>query len=123
MYDKENVFAKIIKGEIPCDKVYQDKNVLAFRDLNPVAPVHVLVVPKGKYTSFDDFANKAGEEAVGEFFIVVREIANDLGLAKGGYRIITNHGNDASQSIPHFHVHIIGGKKLVGLIPGDSLNR
>jgi hypothetical protein len=119
MYDKNNIFAKIIRKEIHSKIVYEDDTVLAFHDVAALVPVHVLVVPKGEYISFDDFSAAAGEEFVGRFFAKVRNIANDLGVAATGYRILTNHGADASQTVPHFHVHILGGKKLGGLVGGD----
>lgn len=122
-YDRNNIFARIIRGEIPCDKVYEDKEVLAFRDIAPAAPVHVLVVPKGEYRSFDDFACSADPEALAHFFLKVRNIAADLGVVERGYRLITNHGADASQSVPHFHVHILAGKAMGGLLPGDIQDR
>ena len=123
MYDKENIFAKIIRKEIPCKLVYEDDQIIAFHDVSPAAPVHVLVVPKGEYISFDDFVVVADEEVVGSFFAKIRNIACDLGVDKTGYRIIMNHGADASQTVPHFHVHIIGGTKLGGLIASDRLER
>lgn len=119
MYDKNNIFAKIIRKEVPCNFVYEDDKVLAFHDISAAAPVHVLVVPKGDYISFDDFATTAGIDEVGAFFARVQSIANDLDVAKSGYRILTNHGSDASQTVAHFHVHILGGKKLGGLFGGD----
>ncbi len=119
-YDRDNIFARILRGEIPCDKVYEDNEVLAFRDISPAAPVHVLVVPKGEYASFDDFASKADPEAVAHFFLKLRNIAADLGVVESGYRLITNHGADAFQSVPHFHVHIIAGRQLGALLPGDK---
>lgn len=122
-YDSENVFAKIIRGEIPCDAVYQDDKVLAFNDISPAAPVHVLVVPKGEYCSFDDFMTQADAEIVTSFFAKVKEIASQLNIVESGYRLITNHGVDASQTVPHFHVHILGGKPLGGLIESDALIR
>ena len=112
MYDKNNIFAKIIRKEIPCKIIYEDSEVLAFHDISAVAPVHVLVIPKGEYTSFDDFAVVAEPEIVGRFFAKVRNIAHDLGVDETGYRIVTNHGPDASQTVHHFHVHILGGQKL-----------
>lgn len=118
-YDSENIFAKIIRGEIPCEQVYQDESVLAFRDITPAAPVHILVVPKGEYVSFNDFVQKAGADVVAGFFSKVQRIAEAEGLVASGYRLITNHGQDASQSVPHFHVHILGGHALGGLVPGD----
>jgi histidine triad (HIT) family protein len=122
-YDSNNIFAKIIRGDIPCAQVYRDENVLAFRDMHPAAPVHVLVVPCGEYTSFDDFTAKASGEVISNFFKKVREIAHDLGVAESGYRLITNHGKNASQSVPHFHVHILGGRPLGGLLRDDDLDR
>ena len=111
-YDPDNIFAKILRGEIPNDTVYEDDEVLAFRDINPRAPVHVLVIPKGAYVSIDDFASGAAPEAVGRFFAAVRTIARDLGLARPGYRVIANVGGDGGQEVAHFHVHILGGRPL-----------
>lgn len=122
-YDQNNIFAKILRGEIPCNKAYEDDAVLAFHDISPAAPVHVLVVPKGEYVSFHDFAVKTGADAVATFFSRVQHIAHALGVAESGYRLITNHGVDASQSVPHFHVHILGGRPLGGLLPGDAEQR
>lgn len=121
-YDNNNIFAKIIRGEIPCNEVYSDDEVLAFHDASPAAPVHVLVVPKGEYTSFDDFAAKADTKKIGSFFEKVREIASKLDCADG-YRLITNNGKNASQTVEHFHVHILGGKPLGGLVASDKLER
>ncbi len=122
-YDSGNVFARIIRGEIPSSKVYEDDEVFAFHDIARAAPVHVLVVPKGEYVSFDDFVTAAGVEKVANFFAKVQKIAAQLGVVEGGYRLITNHGFDASQSVPHFHVHILGGRQLGGLLPGDAHSR
>tara|TARA_B100000989_G_scaffold194067_1_gene146431 strand:- start:274 stop:648 length:375 start_codon:yes stop_codon:yes gene_type:complete len=122
-YDSDNIFAKIIRGDIPCDKVYEDESVLAFNDISPAAPTHILVIPKSSYMSFDDFARQAGAEEVSNFFTTVQTIADKAGLSGSGYRLITNHGSDASQTVPHFHVHILGGKPLGGLIPGDESAR
>ena len=122
-YDNQNIFAKIIRNEIPCDEIYNDDDVLAFKDISPAAPVHVLVIPKGEYVSFDDFVAGAGVEKVANFFAKVREIAGKLGVDKTGYRLITNHGADAHQAVPHFHVHILGGNKLGGLLQTDKLDR
>lgn len=115
MYDQNNIFAKIIRGEIPCKKVYEDDVCIAFHDIAPAAPVHVLVVPKGEYISFEDFAINAPAEFCHKFFGNVRKIANDLGLAKGGYRVLFNHGKDAGQTVFHFHAHILGGAPLHSL--------
>ena len=122
-YDKDNIFAKIIRGDIPTNILYDDEVAIAFNDIEPAAPVHVLVVPKGEYVSFDDFAQKAGPESVAKFFFAVQKIAAQLGVDETGYRLITNHGSDASQTVPHFHVHILGGKSLGGLVSGDTLVR
>lgn len=118
MYDKNNIFAKILKGEISCDKVYEDEEVMAFYDKYPNAKVHVLVVPKGEYVSFVDFANKAGAEKVGAFFEKVAKVAELLGLEEKGYRISSNIGHDGGQVIYHFHVHIMGGERLGAKMPG-----
>ncbi len=119
-YDPDNVFAKILRGEIPNNTVYEDDQVLAFHDLHPAAPVHVLVIPKGGYVSFDDFAQKAGAQGISGFFRRVQQVAVKLGVDQTGYRLITNHGADASQTVPHFHVHILGGRPLGGLVPGGT---
>jgi diadenosine tetraphosphate (Ap4A) HIT family hydrolase len=120
MYDNNNLFAKIIRGEIPCDKVYEDERVIAFKDKFPAAPVHVLVLPKGQYQSFHDFSTQASAEEVVHFFKKVSDIAESLGLEQSGYRLIANHGSDASQTIPHFHMHILGKRRLGPLVSGDT---
>ncbi len=122
-YNSDNIFAKIIRKEIPADVVYEDKHILAFRDITPAAPTHVLVIPKGDYSSFDDFAQTSSADEVAYFFLKVQEIAASLEVDKTGYRLITNHGSDASQSVPHFHVHILAGRPLGGLVPGDASAR
>ena len=120
-YDETNIFAKILRGEIPCDKVYEDDHALAFRDINPQTPTHVLVVPKGAYVSSDDFAEKASDAEIAGFVRAVGKVARDLGLVEPGYRILANHGRDAHQEVPHFHVHIFGGKDLGRMIkPADK---
>jgi len=119
-YDKNNIFAKIIRGEIQSKKIYEDDDVLAFHDIAQAAPVHAIVVPKGEYVSFDDFVRNAAAEKIAGFFKKVQAIAAQLGADKNGYRLITNHGKNASQSVPHFHVHIIGGRPLGALLPGDA---
>ncbi len=117
VYDSNNIFAKILRGEIPCKKVFENEFVLAFHDINPEAPVHALVIPKIDSVSFDDFTKTATAEFMQGFFASVQKVAEMLGLPENGYRIISNHGADASQSVAHFHVHIIGGKKLGRLLP------
>jgi histidine triad (HIT) family protein len=115
-YDRSNVFARILRGEIPCRKVYEDEHVLAFHDINPQAPAHILVIPKGAYVSLDDFAASASEAEIVAFTRALGRIARDRGLAESGYRILANHGRDAHQEVPHFHVHIFGGRPLGRMI-------
>lgn len=111
-YDDNNIFAKILRGEIPCKKVYEDERVLGFYDINPQAPVHILVIPKGKYVSALDFGSKASAEEVKAFYAAVSKIAEEQNLKSDGFRIIANTGLNGGQEVPHFHVHILGGKKL-----------
>jgi diadenosine tetraphosphate (Ap4A) HIT family hydrolase len=111
-YDPDNVFARILRGEIPCRKVYEDEHALAFHDLHPQAPVHVLVIPKGPYVSLEDFSREAPAELVAGFLRAVGETARQLGLAEGGYRVLANHGRDGGQEVPHLHVHVFGGAPL-----------
>ena len=116
-YDNNNLFAKIMRGEIPCKKVYEDEYAFAFEDIHPDAPVHVLVIPKGEYESFNDFATHAPKDLLCGFFASVQKVAAQLGLEEGGYRLISNHGADASQSVHHFHMHILGGTGMGKLLP------
>lgn len=116
-YDRDNVFARILRGEIPCDKVYEDDHVLAFRDIRPQAPLHVLVIPKGEYVSFDDFSAKASDAEIAALMRATGRIARDLGAAEPGYRILANHGKDAHQEVPHFHLHIFAGRDLGRMLP------
>ncbi len=115
-YDESNIFAKILRGEIPCDKVYEDEHVLAFRDINPQTPTHVLVIPKGAYESFDDFSRDASAEEIAAFVRAAGQIARDAGAVEAGYRILANNGPDALQEVPHFHLHIFAGKPLGRMI-------
>ena len=119
-YDSNNIFAKIIRDEIPSQRVYEDDKILAFHDITKAAPVHVLVIPKGPFASFGDFVSAAGGDEVSNFFKKAKEIAESLGLKDSGYRLIINNGPDASQTVHHFHLHILGGKSLGGLISGDT---
>ena len=111
-YDRTNIFARILRGEAPCTRVYEDEYALAFDNIHPAAPIHVLVVPKGEYVSMDDFSAKAPPEAIAGFFRAVGETARRLGLAERGYRFLANTGADGHQEVPHFHVHIFGGAPL-----------
>jgi histidine triad (HIT) family protein len=118
-YDDTNIFAKILRGEIPCKKVYEDAHALAFHDINPQAPVHVLVVPKGKYVSWDDFSAKASAEEIAGFVRAVGQVARDLKLDVPGYRLLANIGADGGQEVPHLHIHIFGGHKLGPMLRRD----
>jgi len=111
-YDPQNIFAKILTGAIPCDKVYEDDHVLAFRDLHPQAPTHILVIPKGAYTDMDDFTANASPEEIAALFKAAGKIAREEGVAETGYRIISNCGVNSGQEVPHLHIHILGGRKL-----------
>jgi len=111
-YDDSNIFARILRGEVPCKRVYEDDHALAFHDINPLAPVHVLVIPKGPYVSMADFGAKASDQEIAGFFRAVSRAAEQLGVGASGYRILANAGADANQEVPHFHVHIFGGAPL-----------
>ena len=111
-YDDQNIFAKILRGEIPCRKVFEDEWALAFDDINPQAPVHVLVIPKGAYVSWDDFSAKASDAEIAGFVRAVGHVGRELGLVEPGYRLLANIGMDAHQEVPHLHIHIFGGKPL-----------
>jgi len=115
-YDNENIFAKILRGEIPCDKVYEDDHALAFRDINPQAPVHVLVIPKGAYINTDDFSAKASDAEIAGYFRAVGYVARELGVVGAGFRTLANNGSDARQEVPHFHTHILAGRDLGSMI-------
>jgi diadenosine tetraphosphate (Ap4A) HIT family hydrolase len=116
-YDDQNIFAKILRGELPCAKVYEDEWSFAFNDINPQAPIHILVVPKGPYVSWDDFTEKGSDAEVAGFIRAVGKIARDNGLVAPGYRLIANVGYHGHQEIPHFHVHICAGKQMGRMIP------
>ncbi len=115
-YDRNNVFAKILRGEIPCKKAYEDEYALAFHDIAPQAPVHVLVIPKGEYVSFDDFSAKASPEAAAGFYRAVQKVAAALGLGEKGYRVLSNVGPDAHQEVMHYHLHVFAGCDLGRMI-------
>ncbi len=113
-YDSNNIFAKILRGEIPAKKLYENEYALAFPDIAPSAPTHVLVIPKGNYERIDDFLNRASDNEIVGFFKAVGAVAKELGVDE--YRIISNNGEAVGQTVHHFHVHILGGKKLGKLI-------
>jgi diadenosine tetraphosphate (Ap4A) HIT family hydrolase len=116
-YDDQNIFARILRGEIPCKRVHEDEHALAFHDIHPQAPVHVLVIPKGAYVSVADFSAHAPAAVVAGFWRAVAKVARDLGLEAGGYRVLTNMGVDGGQEVPHFHVHIFGGRRIGRMVP------
>ncbi len=115
-YDPQNIFAKILRGEIPCNKVYEDEHALAFHDINPQTPTHVLVIPKGPYVSFDDFSEKASEAEIAGWVRAIGKVARDLGLQEPGYRVLSNMGQDAHQEVPHLHMHLFAGTDLGRMI-------
>jgi histidine triad (HIT) family protein len=115
-YDEQNVFARILRGELPNRTVYEDDWVLAFHDIAPQAPVHILVIPKAHYVSWDDFSSSASDAEIAAFVRAVGKISRDLGLVEPGYRLLANIGMDGNQEVPHLHVHIFGGKPMGPLL-------
>ena len=111
-YDDGNIFARILRGEIPSNKVYEDEHVLAFHDINPLSPTHILVIPKGTYVSWDDFSARASDAEISTLVRAVGKIARDAGLVESGYRLLANTGLNSGQEVPHLHVHIFGGRPL-----------
>jgi len=115
-YDPSNIFARILRGEIPNKTVYEDDYALAFHDINPQAPTHVLVIPKGAYVSFADFSAQASDAEIAGFVRAVGKVARDLGVEEPGYRILANNGRDAHQEVPHLHMHVFAGTDLGRMI-------
>tara|TARA_B100000989_G_scaffold273532_1_gene231745 strand:- start:1288 stop:1638 length:351 start_codon:yes stop_codon:yes gene_type:complete len=115
MYDENNIFAKILRSEIPCHKIYEDEFSLFFKDINPQAKIHILGIPKFLCINFSDFVKNADKEYISSFFKSIQIVINDLDLEKHGYRLITNSGEDGGQEVPHFHIHILAGEKIGGL--------
>ena len=115
-YDPDNIFARILRGEIPCKKIHEDDHSLAFHDINPQAKIHALVIPKGAYVSMEDFTAQASPAEIAGLFRAVGEVARKLGLADSGYRILANAGPDSRQEVPHLHIHIFGGQDLGRMI-------
>ncbi len=111
-YDQSNIFARILRGEVPCSKVYEDDHVLAFNDINPIAPTHVLVIPKGAYVSWDDFSGRASEAEIAAFVRAIGLIAREAGAVEPGYRLLANVGAHGGQEVPHLHVHLFAGRPL-----------
>ncbi|MCP9222176.1 histidine triad nucleotide-binding protein [Erythrobacter sp. LQ02-29] len=115
-YDPNNIFAKILRGEIPCTKVYEDEWAFAFEDINPQAEVHTLVLPKGAYVSWDDFSANASNAEIAGLVRAVGLVAREKGLVEPGYRLLANVGENGGQEVPHLHVHIFGGQRLGRMI-------
>ena len=120
-YDPNNIFARILRGEIPCTKVLETPHSLAFRDIAPQAPEHVLVIPTGAYVEFDDFAKNASAEEIVDYVRAIGQVCADLGLSadaagQGGFRMIANAGSDSGQEVPHLHVHLLAGRPLGPLL-------
>jgi diadenosine tetraphosphate (Ap4A) HIT family hydrolase len=116
-YDRNNVFARILRGEIPCKRVFEDEHVLAFDDITARAPTHVLVIPKGEYVSLDDFSANASTAEIAALVRALGNIARERGVDESGYRILANTGRDGHQEVPHFHVHLFGGRDLGAMLP------
>lgn len=119
-YDDGNVFAKILRGEVPCHKIYEDDHALAFHDIAPQAPVHALVIPKGRYVSMADFTAEASEAEQAGLMRAIGAVARALGLDATGYRVLANHGRHAHQEVPHLHFHIFGGRALGPMLAGGA---
>jgi histidine triad (HIT) family protein len=111
-YDDDNIFARILRGEIPAATVFEDEHALAFRDINPQAPVHILVIPKGRYVSWDDFSARGSAEEIAGFVRAVGHVAREQGLVAPGYRLLANLGGHGGQEVPHLQVHLFGGRPL-----------
>jgi diadenosine tetraphosphate (Ap4A) HIT family hydrolase len=120
MYDKQNIFAKILRKEIPCEKVLENEEVLIFHDINPASPIHFVAIPKGEYKSFSDFAVNADADFTKKFWQSIEKVIQKTESLSDGYRLITNCGAKGGQTVPHFHVHILGGKQLGALVIGDQ---
>jgi histidine triad (HIT) family protein len=118
-YDMNNIFAKIIRGEIPSDKLYEDEHVIALKDIRPQARVHVLIIPKGPYVSAQDFCEKASDAEIVALNRAIAKVAKVAGVAVTGYRVIANTGADGRQEVPHYHIHIVGGQNMGRMIALD----
>jgi histidine triad (HIT) family protein len=115
-YDNQNIFAKILRGDIPCEKIYEDEYVLSFKDVNPQAPSHILIIPKGAYTDINDFIENASNDEIIGFNKAIPAVAHQLGISETsggkGYRLISNAGSEAHQTVAHFHIHLLAGRNL-----------
>ena len=115
-YDENNIFAKILRGEIPCQAIYEDEYTFSFADINPQAPVHILVIPEGAYTNWSDFATRASVEEISAFTKAISLVAEITGISEKGYRVISNTGSNSHQEVPHLHMHVIGGAPIGPLV-------
>jgi len=115
-YDDNNIFARVLRGEIPSTPIYDDEFAYAFPDINPAAPTHILVIPKGRYVSLDDFSARASDAEIAGFVRAVGKVARDAGLVADGYRLLANTGMNSNQQVPHLHVHIFGGRPLGAML-------
>ncbi len=118
-YDKNNIFARILRKEVPAKVVYEDNYALAFHDINPKAPIHILIIPKGEYVSFYDFSEKASPELMVGFTKAIHAVIKSFDLQKSGFRILSNEGSNGGQEVPHYHMHIFGGRPLGRMIPQE----
>lgn len=116
-YDTNNIFARILRGEIPCNKIGENAHALAFYDIAPAAKAHALVIPKGAYADFGEFAAGASPDEMRDWLHLIDETARRIGVGAGGYRLIANTGADARQEVPHLHMHILGGEDLGRMMP------
>ncbi|GAA0672437.1 diadenosine tetraphosphate (Ap4A) HIT family hydrolase [Sphingomonas insulae] len=119
-YDDQNIFARILRGEIPSTRVYEDDHAVAFHDIAPAAPVHILVIPRGRYVSWDDFSAHASEAEIAGFIRAIGRVARDHQLVAPGYRILANVGAHGGQEVPHLHVHLFGGRPLGPMLAGQA---
>ena len=117
-YEDTNIFARLLRGEIPSKTVYEDEFALAFHDINPLAPTHLLVIPKGPYVSWDDFSANASDAEIAGFVRAAGKVARDAGLVEGGYRVLANTGLNSGQEVPHLHLHVFGGRPLGPMLAG-----
>lgn len=118
-YDDTNIFARILRGEIPATRLYEDEWAIAFPDIAPQAPTHILVIPTGAYVSWDDFSERASADEIAGFVRAVGTIARDAGLVRGGYRLLANTGPHSHQEVPHLHVHLFAGEPLGPMLARD----
>ena len=112
VYNDDNIFAQILNKKLPTVIILENEHAIAFNDIAPQAPIHILIIPKGKYTKYDDFLNKASKTEICKFFMLINQLVKDYNLEKTGYRLITNAGKHGNQEVPHFHFHLLAGQNL-----------